>query len=182
LRVISFIFAVWLATLINFAPRSETAQQTDHTDNAAYNFHIGPFFPILPSHDQANNPKDGSKNQSPPWYETSEGILVIITGITAFFICLQALYTRRAAEGTRESVIEIRKQVGLMEIQTEATKKAADAARDSVEAVINKERARIRINLKELSLMPRQDSIYCVDFIVTIVVLPTNLDSQGLVF
>jgi hypothetical protein len=99
------------------------------------------------------------------------GVGVITLGVIAF----QAYWTRRAAEatqiaaeGTNNSVIEVRKQVALMERQTEATEKAATAARDSVETVINKERARVRINLKELSLMPRQASIYFVEFTVTV--------------
>lgn len=114
----------------------------------------------------------------PHWYtpiERPEWWLVGLTILTLGIVGFQAWWTRKAAEatqfaaeGTRDGVIEIRKQVALMERQTEATEKAATAARDSIETVINKERARVRINLKELSLMPRQASIYFVEFTVTV--------------
>lgn len=49
-----------------------------------------------------------------------------------------------------------------------AAKKGAEASNENVEMFINKERARLRVELKPLSLSPKPHPIYVVDFTVAI--------------
>jgi hypothetical protein len=101
----------------------------------------------------------------------TQGVILLVTAI---FIGYQAVQTKRAAEGTRDSVIEIRHQVNLMERQTGASeissiaaKETAEATKQSIEVMITKERSRLRVDLKNLSLTPKFASVYFVDFIIS---------------
>jgi hypothetical protein len=93
--------------------------------------------------------------------------------VTAAFLTLivigwQAVETKRAAEATQasarataDSVEAINRQAGILERQAAATEKAADAARDgaeatkrSIEVMIKKERARLKVRMKPFNLHP----------------------------
>jgi hypothetical protein len=101
--------------------------------------------------------------------------LVGVGILTLIVIGWQAVATRRAARATQISTEAIQKQIAVMERQTKATEDAATAAKNtaestkqSLEMMISKERARLRIDLKKLSLSPRSYSVYTVDFTVAI--------------
>jgi len=118
-----------------------------------------------------------------------EWALVIVGILTLIFIGWQAVATTRAANATQQaaeaaqaSTEAIERQIGIMERQTAATEKTAEAARDNaiaakdgadaanknIEMFISKERAKLRVDLKKLSLTPRPLSVYTVDFTVSI--------------
>jgi hypothetical protein len=73
----ALIAAVFLILLANFAPRSEARNQ--------------PF------------PRGQVHAETPHWYPSAEWVLVIVTGITAAFICWQSWETRRAANAAKDS-------------------------------------------------------------------------------
>jgi hypothetical protein len=101
--------------------------------------------------------------------------LVIVGILTILVIGWQAVETRRAAQATQISSKAIRQQITVMERQTKATEDAATAAKDSaestkqsIEMMIGKEQARLRIDLKELNLAAKPFAVYTVDFTVAI--------------
>ena len=112
-------------------------------------------------------------------------VLVIVTSITAGLICWQAWETRRAAQAAADSVGEIKRQADIMESQKEileksvkaaednasAAKSGAEAANKNVEIFISKERAKLTVVPKPLSLVPAFPDIpsaYVVKFDVSI--------------
>jgi hypothetical protein len=104
-----------------------------------------------------------------------EWALVVVGILTILVIGWQAVETRRAAQATQSSAKTIQQQIAVMERQTKATEDAATAAKDtaestkqSIEMMINKERARLRIDLKKLNLAAKPFAVYTVDFTVAI--------------
>ena len=67
-------------------------------------------------------------------------LFLIVTAITGGFIAWQAWETKRAAKAAAASVEAINRQAKIMERQTVATEKAADAALVNAQAVIASER------------------------------------------
>jgi hypothetical protein len=87
----------------------------------------------------------------PKWYATlkrPEWLQVIVAAIGIAVIAWQGFLTRRAAQ---------------------ATEIAARAAKDNIELIISKERARLRIKLSDLKLVPEGElRVYLVNFTVNI--------------
>lgn len=67
----------------------------------------------------------------------AQWILIGVAIMTAGFVGWQAWETRRAAKATALSVAAIDRQAGIMERQTAATEKAAEAAKVSADAAIS---------------------------------------------
>jgi hypothetical protein len=95
-------------------------------------------------------------------------VLVLIGAGTLGGIWYQAVKTRDAAEATRDSAKAAQDSVKILERQTAATEMAATAARDNIEFFLNKERARLRVELEKLSLELEFDRVYIVDFRILI--------------
>jgi hypothetical protein len=92
--------------------------------------------------------------------ENLPNIGLLIAGAIGICVALKTLRTIR-----RQGIIMIQ-QTRVLQRQTKATEKAAKAAEDSIELVIKKERARVRVELKPLDLRPQPT--YTVDFAVTV--------------
>jgi len=120
---------------------------------------------------------------NPEWALVIVGVLtLLVIGWQAIETAKAARATRDAARATQTSTEAIERQFGIMERQTVATEKAVEAARDNamaakdgaeatnknIEMFISKERAKLRVDLKKLSLTPRHLSVYAVDFTVSI--------------
>jgi hypothetical protein len=113
---------------------------------------------------------------NPEWALVGVGILTLfVIGWQAVATARAAKASQRAAEATQASTAAIEQQVRIMDRQTVATEKAAEAANDSaiaanknIEMFISKERAKLRVDLKKLSLEPKSLSVYTVDFAISI--------------
>lgn len=83
----------------------------------------------------------------------------------------QALSMRRQTTIFRKSVEVAEKNVEAAQLGAEAAKEGAEATKRSIEMLVSKERARLRIDLKALNLSTKQFSgfsVYTVDFTVNI--------------
>jgi hypothetical protein len=171
----AFIAAVALAATICLAPWSKAKQYRAYIP--AYTRGDDPPSPAPPTKGEDAKPSEQSgQNDSPDGSTAAQWILVVVAGVTAGFIAWQAWETRRAAEATQRSVEATGRQIGVMERQAnaaeiaaraaqenamaareaaEAAKANAQSARDSVEMLISKERARIRVPEPEKLVIDR---------------------------
>jgi hypothetical protein len=104
----------------------------------------------------------------PPKKDLWDKSLVLVGIFTFLVILYQAVKTRDAAEATRASAEAAQQSLIILERQTAATETAANAARDNIELFINKERARLRVELEDLNLEPELDRVYVVNFRISI--------------
>lgn len=63
------------------------------------------------------------QEQPPHWYESPEWVLVIVGAATAGVICWQSWETKRAADAAAESMKAVNDQVRILDLQTKATEK-----------------------------------------------------------
>jgi hypothetical protein len=80
----------------------------------------------------------------------------------------QADLTDAQLNAMQESGKQVNKQIQILERSVTATEKSASAASENIELYISKERARLRIEMKPLSLPAVPDPAYTVDFAVSI--------------
>jgi hypothetical protein len=142
----ALIAALSFTLIVGFAPMVEAqlhpanvAAPTQDQNPPAINPSVGNMR-IPPSN-------DGGNNQSPEGNSPAQWILVIVTAITAGFICWQAWETRRAARAAADSVIAIQRQTGVLERQAKASEDAAQASQKTAEAIVKIERAWIDVYL-----------------------------------
>jgi hypothetical protein len=114
------------------------------------------------------------------WMERQTGILVQYnkatrdsadaTAKSAAAVDKQAGLMESQLTEIRESGKQVSRQIEILEKSVAAAEKNADAARENIELYISKERARLRIELKPLSLTPKFETtnFYTVDFNVAI--------------
>lgn len=96
---------------------------------------------VFVDNENSDAKKNSSTNESPHWYASPEWILAIIGILTLFGIWYQAY----------------------------ETKEAAKAAKDNIDLLIKKERARLKLQPKPLSLTPiDDDGAYVINFVVNI--------------
>ena len=110
-------------------------------------------------------------NNPPRWhaaFKRPEWWLVAAALLTLLFVGWQAWETKEAAEATRDSVKAIQDQGKIMERQTKAAEDAATAARDNINLFISKERARLKIVMKPLKLVPQFGTVLTVDFTISV--------------
>ncbi len=112
--------------------------------------------------------------------DAAEWGLVFVGLATLGAIFYQAVETARAARATKDaaqatqaSAEAIKKQIGEMERQTEATKAnanaallSAKAANTNIDLFMSKERARVRVALKKLNLKAERSSDYSIEFTI----------------
>lgn len=91
--------------------------------------------------------KEAKSIPSPSNHHFAELVSDIILAITAIFIAYQGWETKRAAQATRDSVDAIREQAKILERQTVAAEQAAQTAKDSTTALANIERAWVDMRL-----------------------------------
>jgi hypothetical protein len=110
-----------------------------------------------------------AKGGSPHWYTSSEWWLVIIAALTGFAIAYQAREMVKTTEIIGKQVDLMKRQTDILVEYNKATREAADAAgksadiaKLSVDHMISKERARIRIEMDEVKLGDRGDR-YAID-------------------
>jgi hypothetical protein len=88
-------------------------------------------------------------------HPSAEWILAILTGITAGFICWQSWETKRAAEAAADSVEAVNRQAGIMERQTALAER-------NLALLTEKERPRVKITVDDFVLS--SDDIQSVSF------------------
>ncbi len=120
---------------------------------------IGVLASTVIAQSSANNTPDWRDAFAPSTWSTWALVVVGLIAIIGAFFTLSAM----------------RRQARIMQSQTTAANDNAASARASAEVVgknidmlISTERARLRVELKELSLVPKAPSIHTVDFIVSI--------------
>jgi hypothetical protein len=117
----TLIATTTLAALVSLAPRSEARNQP---------------FPRGQVH---------TEHEMSHRYPSAEWILVIVTGVTAGFICWQSWETKRAAKAAADSVEAINRQAGIMERQTALAER-------NLTLLIEKERPRVKITVDDFVL------------------------------
>jgi len=93
-----------LAMTVCLAPGGQAKQSTPHVATPAEKKAAPPAVAPLTHNDKGAKDNQTSNNQSPEGDTAAQWILVVATVITAAFICWQAWETRKAAEATKESV------------------------------------------------------------------------------
>ena len=98
----ALIAAITLAVAICLAPRSESKQRPTYITAAAQQENPTAVTPLI-TNEKANANDQARNNQSPSGDATPQWILIIVTAITAAFICWQAWETARAAKATEKA-------------------------------------------------------------------------------
>lgn len=138
------VLAVGIAILMASSPNKDTDSKNCHSTEKS---------PFTLRPDSKNNSSDASNETNchpPQWYaalKRPEWLQLIAAVIGIFVIGWQSWETRRAAKATEIS---------------------AKAAKDNIDLLISKERARLRVNLEELDLSPQVNGVYEVKFTVSI--------------
>ena len=143
------VATIMLAVAVYLAPRGQGQQPPGQSQKQSQQQSS-----ISSSGDHSDTKKKAADDQPPQWYKSPEWILVVVGIVTAFVIGWQSYETRRAANATAGTIGLVGEQLGLMRRQTAATETAANAAKDNIELLISKERARLRIQVLPLTLRP----------------------------
>jgi hypothetical protein len=103
------IAAIMLAFAAHVAPRCEAEERSADVAKCAANQEPSALtalmaFDINADQQGSASSSNAAQNNSPDWNEPSQWIFVIITGITAGFICWQSWETRKAAQASQKSV------------------------------------------------------------------------------
>jgi hypothetical protein len=175
--IISLAILIGLAIFVACQPNKTTA----HDQNNANYPIIATVAENKASHSE-NQTKSSAQN-SPDWSSAIKNpeVWLVLVGILSFIvISIQANEMRKATRAMKDSIKEVKRQADEMEKQTPIIKDSVQAAKDNAKAAnsnaeaanknvdmfINKERAHIRVELKDLSLAPKALQIRSVDFIV----------------
>jgi hypothetical protein len=142
------------------APDTNQTKPSPETPKPEYRGMVGEIPPVI-----VMAPKKDFWDKS---YICLTAALVLIGILTFGAVWYQAAKTRDAAEATRDSAKAAHDSVKVLERQTAATETAANAARDNIELFINKERARLTIELGSLSLESEHNEAYLVSFRISI--------------
>jgi hypothetical protein len=110
-------------------------------------------------------------------------LALAVVGIVGICIALETLREMRSQRRTmlgqlramlkqrgemQRQVDEMSKQTANLEKSVVIAAKSADVAHNSLEMFVSKERARLRIEMKPLRIMPKHDEVRTVDFVVSI--------------
>ena len=178
----ALIAAIMVASAAGFTPRCRAEQRPTYVREASYLQCPLVFLTEFPDQEKSSRDNQATQDHAPAGNTTAQWILIVITGITAGFICWQAWETRRAANATKKAAEGVERQVGIMESQKEALEKSVIAAEDNasaaksgseasnknVEMFISKERARLRVDLKPFSVADKITNAYLVNFSISI--------------
>ena len=139
----ALVSAIVLAFAIHLTPRCEAKEKSADVAKRADGQQPSAFTAVLAfathADQQSSAPhNEAAQNQSPSGDETAQWILIVITGVTAGFICWQAWETRKAAQATQRSA----ETVGG---QTEILRQSVSAANAQIRMMKDKERARLRV-------------------------------------
>jgi hypothetical protein len=91
-------------------------------------------------------------------------ILVAVTALQAYLLCRTLQFVKVQSVITRRQTRHIARQARSMRYQTTHLKNSVDAARANVDIVINKERARIRVEPGPLEWNSHVGSIYAINY------------------
>lgn len=122
----AFVSAIVFAFVVCLAPRSQAKQNPTNVTAPTQNQNPIATAPSF-ENKQASPDKNGGNKQPPNGDSPAQWILVIVTTITAGFICWQAWETRRAARAAADSVIAIQGQTSVLERQAKAIEEAGRA-------------------------------------------------------
>ena len=142
------VAAIVLAAAICLTPACEAKQDTANAPTSTQGQNPATAPAPVTSEQAANN--HASNPQPHNWDGRLQWILIIVTIITAAFICWQAWETRRAANAAASSVAAIHVQTGVLERQAKASEDSANAASRTAEAIIKIERAWIDVYLMKV--------------------------------
>lgn len=148
-----------LATAISFSPSGQTKQSSTHLRQAPSRQKATMPVAVSGSPKATPTASNPSENLRPQGGTRSQWVLIVVALVTAGFVGWQAFETRRAANATAGSVAAITTQSRIMERQAKASEDSVGAARDnaivanqSIEILVAKERARLKIEPEKLSL------------------------------
>lgn len=138
----------------NVAPSTQKAQESNHDANNGTPAVSVTVNNSLPAPNVQDAKQESTEDTDIQRRLVSYTFWLVIVGIvTSAFIWWQASETRRSVQAIRDSIPH--------------QERAANAAAQNIDLYINKERARVRIQMKELTLPSADDSEYdTVDFTV----------------
>lgn len=175
---------------------TEKTSTTEHSDKSKEPAQISKQSSLATSQpastaNQANTDHEAENIKIQAWIEIFTGVLAGVGVLQFMVMFLTWLVYRRQAREMRRQRHEMRRQrhvmfrqwkamheqIGQMAAQTTVlersvavAKESADAARDSVEIVVNKERARLRVEPQQLSLPETEPSpFFCVTYRVRLI-------------
>jgi hypothetical protein len=87
--------------------------------------------------------------------ENLPSVYLVLVGMGGVFVAIFTLNRiARQTRSTHNQAVQVRKQTKILTQSADAAKQAADAALLNVKSIIDKERARIRIEVEDLKLVP----------------------------
>lgn len=159
-----FVSAIVLVSAICLAPRCEAREKavgiaTCSNEQRPRALTAVLALAIFEDQETPTPRNDAAQDQTPSGYKPPEWVLPLVGIITVLVIGWQSWETRRAAQATQKSAATMESQTGILRESVTAAKDAAKAAKDSadatsrsIELAIQKERARIFVEVEPLDL------------------------------